>query len=96
MILFLGLIDVICGGNVVFHFLLGIELIVVLGIILIVKGISSIISSVAVGFYADIMGILDLVTGILMTLEILPQALWILGLLVFLKGIYSVIFSISF
>ena len=101
MLLFvLGLVDVIVGVLLWFSSgepLIGSALAITFGILWFFKGIYSILAGAASGFYMDLLGIFDLLSGIFLVLSYLGMS-WsfvlYLGILMIIKGIYS--FGVDF
>jgi len=63
-----------------------------LAIIAIIKGVYSIVASLAAGFMYDIIGFIDLLTGIflwLTTMGLVHHVFLYLGIIIILKGLYS-------
>lgn len=59
-----------------------------IGVIIFIKGVYSIVSSVASGYYFDIMGVIDLISGICLLSGFGIPFLWLVMLA---KGAYSMI-----
>ena len=100
LLLLLGILDMIAGiilglsGFVTFN---ESSFVLYLGIIMIVKGIVSYLTGAAKGFYMDFMGILDIIGGMLMILAATGFVLFFfpyIGLLLLLKGAYSMLIGI--
>jgi len=91
----LGILDIIVGvvlGLATGNPFLGSSIVFGFGIIWILKGLFSIFSSMASGFYFDILGVMDLFTGIFLLLAtngIVFGFFLYLGILMVLKGLYS-------
>ncbi|MCK4496984.1 MAG: hypothetical protein KAU24_02245 [Candidatus Aenigmarchaeota archaeon] len=96
----LGVLDIIGGillGLSGFIPYIGSGLVSTFGIILIIKGIISYISGAAKGFFLDFMGILDIIAGIMLVLATYGFVIFFfpyIGILLLLKGIYSVIIGL--
>lgn len=80
----LSLIDILAGISLAFPNFLSFYL----GIIILIKGISSVVGSFASGFFFEIMGIIDLITGILLLLNFNLPWFWLLPIL---KGIFCLL-----
>ena len=93
----LGALDIIVGvllGIATGNPFLGSGFIFAFGVIWVLKGLFSVLSSVASGFYFDVMGVMDLVTGLFLLLSTNGIVFWFflhLGILMVLKGLYSFI-----
>jgi len=89
----LGIIDIVVGIGLVFSGSLeGVSIIFYLAMLGIIKGIYSIISAIAGGFYYDLLGFMDLVSGILLYFAFSGSHLgffFYIGLVMVLKGLYS-------
>jgi len=84
ILIILSLIDIAVGVSLMFPNFLGFYL----GIIILLKGISSIIGSFVSGFYFEIMGAIDLISGLMLIFGFFVPWFWIIPML---KGIYSLI-----
>lgn len=83
----LGLVDIVAG----IYLIVGINYLAkYLGIFILLKAISSLIGSFATKFFFDFMGILDLIVGL--SLIFSWNIPWI-GILILIKGVYSLIFG---
>lgn len=80
----LSIIDILAGISLAIPNFLGFYL----GIIMLLKGISSIVGSFASGFFFEIMGFIDLITGILLIFSFNIPWFWILPVL---KGIFCLL-----
>jgi len=80
----LSLIDILAGISLAVPNFLSFYL----GIIMLLKGISSIVGSFASGFFFEIMGFIDLITGILLIFNFNLPWFWILPVL---KGIFCLL-----
>jgi len=96
----LGVLDLI-GGIILalsgFIPYTGSGFIFTLGIIFIIKGIISYLSGAARGFFLDFMGILDLISGIMLILATYGFVIFFfpyIGILLILKGVYSLIIGL--
>ncbi len=93
-LLILGLIDIIAGIFLILNVSAGVAF--TLGIIMALKGLWSIIASAAAGFYFEFPGIFDFIGGIFLFLVsqgVFFEFFLYIGLLLLLKGIYSLIIS---
>ena len=84
----LGFLDILAGISLIFPNFLAFYI----GLMVLIKGVSSVIGSFAVGFFFDVMGFIDLVVGIVLLLGFSVPWLWILPMI---KGIYSIIAGLS-
>ncbi len=96
----LGVLDLLCGillGLSSFIPYIGSGFIYALGIILILKGIISYLAGAAKGFFLDFMGILDIIAGVMLVLATWGFVVFFfpyIGILLALKGIYSIIIGL--
>ena len=88
LVALLGIIDILVGISLMFPNFLAFYI----GVIVLIKGVSSVIGSFASGFYFDFMGFIDLAAGIILLLGLFIPWLWILPMI---KGIYSIIAGLS-
>lgn len=88
LLIILSLIDIAVGVSLMFPNFLGFYL----GIIVLLKGISSIIGSFASGFFFEIMGAIDLIAGLMLIFGFFIPWFWIIPML---KGIYSLIVGLG-
>jgi len=84
----LGFLDILVGISLVFPNFLAFYL----GIIILLKGISSIIGSFAVKYFFDIMGFIDLIAGLMLIFNLSFPWFWILPIL---KGLYSFVVGLG-
>jgi len=94
-LLVLGSIDIIAGVMLLFNINGGPALYI--GIFMLLKGIFSVISGAASEFYFDLPGILDIIGGILIVLisaGIFLEFFVYFGLVIAIKGAYSLITGI--
>ena len=84
LLIVLSIIDIAVGISLIFPNALGFYL----GIIILLKGISSIVGSFASGFFFEFMGAIDLIAGIMLLLNFSIPWFWILPML---KGVYCLI-----
>lgn len=96
LITLFGLADVIAGILLALAGLFGMGgngWILTFGILILIKGIYSFAMSASSGFMFDILGIIDMTTGILLLLSFiginLGLSMWI-ALIIILKGLYSI------
>lgn len=97
VLLFISMLEVIAGALVYFHWFPWHPIFTYMSIFYLLKGIWSIVSSIASGFFYDWMGALDFITGIALMLIFYGTILdffWIIGVAHILKGLYSLIFSL--
>ncbi|OGI12581.1 hypothetical protein A3K64_01605 [Candidatus Micrarchaeota archaeon RBG_16_36_9] len=84
----LGILDIIAGISLV----LPNFIVLYIGIIFIFKGIFSIVGSFAAEYFFDIMGIIDLIAGIMLLTHFSIPFFWVL---LMIKGAYSIIVGLS-
>lgn len=92
ILLILGMLDMGVGAALVAHNAIGAGIVLTLGIIALLKGIWSILNGIAVGFWADVLGFLDLVAGLSLIMGWSIPLLWIF---VIVKGAWSMIMGIA-
>lgn len=80
----LGFLDILVGVSLLFPNFLAFYI----GVIILLKGISSIIGSFAVKYFFDVMGFIDLAAGVILLLNLSVPWFWLLPMI---KGIYSLI-----
>lgn len=88
ILLFLSILDVLIGISLMFPNFLGFYL----GIIAILKGLSSMLGIPTGDFGIVIMGIVDIIAGIMLLTGFSIPWFWLLPML---KGAYSLIFSFT-
>ena len=88
MIVFLALLDILGGICLAFSWI-G-TLTSLIGLFILVKGLFSIVGSLASKYYFDWMGWIDLIVGMSLIFGFAIPWLWILPIL---KGSYSLVFS---
>ena len=91
ILLILGLLDIAIGSVLVAYGAFGAGIVVAVGIIALLKGMWSIISGIASGFWLDVLGFLDLLAGISLILGFSIPYLWAF---VILKGVWSMIMGL--
>jgi uncharacterized membrane protein HdeD (DUF308 family) len=84
----LGLLDILVGVSLLFPNFLAFYI----GVIILLKGISSIVGSFAVKYFFDVMGFIDVIAGVILLLNFSIPWFW---LLLMIKGIYSLIVGIG-
>ena len=93
----LGIIDIIAGSALSLGWLIpytGNWFIGTMATVLIIKGVWSIITAAANAFFFDVIGILDLVAGLLLlftTFGVLMHFFIYIGIALILKGFYSLV-----
>lgn len=92
--------DILAGISILYphSFLFGLLFYFYLALFHFFKGGWSILASLAGNFYFDILGIIDVVTGIAMFAlysEIDFAFFWIIGVIILLKGLWSFLFSFA-
>lgn len=94
--IFLGILDVLVAAMIFFGLLK--SLFLIFGIIWFVKGLWSVGSAAAGGFMFDILGWLDIAAGASL-LIVLAGIEWsgfvFIAVLLFIKGVYSILMGIS-
>jgi len=88
ILVILSLIDILAGISLIFPNFL----VFYLGIIVTIKGASSIIGSFAMKYFFEVMGFIDLITGLMLLLGFSIPWFWILPII---KGIYSLIVGLG-
>ena len=71
--------------------------ILTLGVVFIIKGIISYLAAAAKGFFFDLMGVLDLIAGIMLVLATHDFILFFfpyIGILLIIKGVYSFVMGL--
>ena len=95
LIFILGILDMIAGGLLWMSLgggFTGSSTIMIFAIIFILKGIFSILSGAASGFYFDVLGVMDLITGFFLLLSIWGITFgffFYLAIAMIIKGLYS-------
>ena len=84
----LGFLDFLVGITLLFPNFLAFYL----GIIILIKGISSIIGSFAVKYFFDVMGFIDIVAGVILLFNFSIPWFWILPMI---KGVYSLVAGLT-
>ncbi len=84
----LGFLDILVGISLIYPNFLAFYL----GVIALLKGISSVIGSFASGFYFDFMGFIDIIAGMMLIFGFSIPWFWILPMI---KGIYSFIVGLG-
>ena len=84
----LGFLDILVGVSLLFPNFLAFYI----GVIILIKGISSIVGSFAVRYFFDVMGFIDLIAGAILVFNFPIPWFWILPMI---KGIYSLIVGMS-
>jgi uncharacterized membrane protein HdeD (DUF308 family) len=84
ILVILGFFDIIVGLSLLFHNFLAFYI----GIIILIKGVSSVIGSFAAKYFFDFMGFIDLIAGVILLLNLSIPWFWILPMI---KGIYSLV-----
>jgi len=84
----LGFLDILVGISLLYPNFLAFTL----GIIVLLKGISSVIGSFGTGFFFDFMGFIDLIAGIMLIFGFSISWFWVLPMV---KGIYSLIVGLG-
>ena len=83
----LGVLDIIVGLSILFkEFFAGLAL--VLGVIVLLKGLFSVLGSLMHKFFLDILGWVDLLAGVVLLFSIDIPLIW---LAIIIKGVYSIV-----
>ncbi len=97
LLLILGVLDLIAGAALAisgFVPLTAVGLILGIGIIITLKGVISYLAAAGSGFYFDLLGILDMVSGVFLILAFYGTALgffiWF-GIAMILKAMWSIV-----
>ena len=97
LLLILGILDLIAGAALAvsgFFPLTAVGLIFAVGLIVTIKGVLSYIMAAGNGFYFDVLGILDLISGIFLLFSFYGIAwgifLWF-GIAMILKALWSIV-----
>ena len=93
----IGIFDIVASIMMVWPFPGGFMLIV--GLLMLSKSIWSVLSSVSSGFNYDIFGVMDFVGAVVLLMLNFGASIgfaWIIGLIIFLKALYSVYSSLSY
>lgn len=88
LLLLLGLFDVLVGFALLSPIFSAIAF--YLGVIALLKGLISLVSSFACGYYADFMGAIDFLAGLMLLLGFSLPLFWVLLLV---KGFWSMMFG---
>ena len=97
MLMFISMLEVLAGGLVYFHSFPFHQIFIYMSIFYLLKGMWSLVSSLAAGYFYDWMGALDFIAGIALLLIFYGTVLnffWIIGIAHILKGLYCLIFSL--
>ena len=93
-VLFLSIADVVGALMLIFHIKF---LSTIIGIIILLKGISGFASALSSGFIMDIFSILDIITGLLLLTQFsLPLPYSAVGTVHLIKGLIMVLLSIPY
>jgi len=84
----LGLFDIVVGISLAFPNFLAFYI----GVIILLKGISSIVGSFAVKYFFDVMGFIDVIAGVILVFNFSIPWFWLLPTI---KGIYSLIVGMA-
>ena len=88
LIAILGFLDILVGISLMFPNFLAFTL----GVLVLLKGIFSVVGSFASGFFFDVMGFIDLIAGIMLIFGFFIPWFWLLPMI---KGIYSLIVGLG-
>ena len=88
IIAILGILDIIAGISLIFPN----PLVYYIGIIILIKGIFSVVASFAAKYFLDFMGFIDIAVGIILLFHFSIPFFWILPII---KGVYSLIAGLS-
>jgi uncharacterized membrane protein HdeD (DUF308 family) len=84
----LGFLDILVGVSLLFPNFLAFYI----GVIILLKGISSIASSFAIKYFFDIMGFIDMIAGVILVFNFSIPWFWLLPMI---KGVYSLIVGVA-
>ena len=96
----LGVLDIIAGALLGFSGMFtyaGSFFVMVIGIILLIKGVGSYIAAAAGGFFLDFMGILDIISAIMLVLTSFGFVVFFFpyfGIFMVIKGVYSIVMGL--
>jgi hypothetical protein len=97
LLLILGVLDLIAGAALAisgFVPLTAVGLIFAIGVIITLKGVISYLAAAGSGFYFDLLGILDMISGVFLILAFYGTALgffiWF-GIAMILKALWSIV-----
>lgn len=99
-LLLLGVVDLLAGAILALHPLLsaaGNGTVLLIMVFFIAKGLYSVVAAVAVGFYFDLLGYLDVLAALCLVLlytGIAGDLFMYVGLAIVVKGIYSFVMGI--
>ena len=88
MLVLLALLDILAGITLVFSW--AGQVVSIIGLLVLVKGIYSLTTSFTSKYFFDWMGWVDLITGIMLIFGLFVPFFWVLPIL---KGVYSLLFS---
>lgn len=88
ILVILGFLDILVGASLLFPNFLAFYL----GVVILVKGISSIAGSFAAKYFFDFMGFIDVIAGVILLFNFSIPWFWLLPMI---KGIYSLITGLS-
>lgn len=95
LLIFLGVLDLLAGAILALHPFLAVAgsgYIAGIAILFFLKGLYSLLTAFAVGFYFDLLGLFDIAGGVFLALlyfGVASEFFVYIGLAVLLKGIYS-------
>jgi len=98
LLFILAIVDILSGALIFFHPASFSKIFLYLGFICLTKGGWSLITALTSKFYFDFLGLLDIVSGIFLILlyyKFTLPLLTIIGIMIILKGIWSMFFSIT-
>ena len=98
LLFILAIVDVLSGILIIFHPAFLSNLLLYLGLICLAKGGWSLIAALTSKFYFDFLGLLDLVSGVFLILlyyKFTLPLLTVIGIMIILKGVWSMFFSIT-
>ena len=95
MLLLIGLVDIFGGLLLVFNPVFLHNLLFYFGVIILLKGLWSIVSSAVAHFYFDLFGWIDMVASVLLLIAYFDSPLsfaGFAGIVILLKGLWSILF----
>jgi len=97
-LLLLAIVDIFSGSLLYFHPSFLVRPFFYLGVICLTKGGWSLITSIAQRFYFDILGLLDIIAGLFLIMlynGVSFPFFSVFGIMIILKGIWTMLFSIT-
>jgi hypothetical protein len=88
LLIVLGLLDIFAGFSLLSLGSIPSSILIIIGAIIALKGVASLLGSLASRYYLDWMGWVDLIAGLLLIFTFDVPFFWIL---LMLKGVYTII-----